>query len=275
MIQEFQTLLREVLCLIPTPENKSINNTNEASDIVCHLPPLTYYSSLCNHVTEFGTRDGHSTRAILAGCKGKVISYDIDRRPIVDKLQSVELPCEWLFKQESTTDTVIEETDMIFFDTLHTYSHLRDELLLHGDKCRKFFAFHDTVTCGEKDSSGPNPNQEGIRRAIDEYVNAHGLILVYKSDYNNGFEVYKKVNDFEAQIQPINISTNITREEIFKLEGYEGFPECDKVNDSFIDGATEGYRKFQEAVAAKPEDEIEVAKETSKSPFAHNINYSD
>ncbi len=151
------------------------------SDIVLHLPVLEYYASLCEHVTEFGVREGHSTVALISGCRGKVRSYDIIRSGIVDVLEQLKLPCDWRFEELDTGSSpgdAVGETDMLFIDTLHTYEHVKKELAIHGRKARKFLVFHDTFTCGEWDISGPDKNVRGILPAIGEFL----------SDYQGEYE---------------------------------------------------------------------------------------
>jgi hypothetical protein len=163
------------------------------SDIVLHLPVLEYYASQCDHVTELGVREGCSTVALVAGCKGEVHSYDIEDSPITAVLGGMELPCRWQFHKGNTADPDlgIPETDFIFFDTLHTYVHLSKELDLWGRKARKYLGFHDTFTCGERDASGPNPNARGILPAVQEFLDAYPgeYETVYRTETCNGLWV--------------------------------------------------------------------------------------
>lgn len=169
------------------------------SDIVLHLPVLEYYASLCEHVTEFGVRDGHSTIALIAGCKGQVASYDIQRSNVVDVLEKMDLPCKWSFRELDTGDPwgglLVEPTEMLFIDTLHIYGHVKKELAIHGRKATKFLAFHDTFTCGERDLSGPNPNAIGILPAIREFLSCHPgeYETVYRTDVCNGLWILKRI----------------------------------------------------------------------------------
>jgi cephalosporin hydroxylase len=155
------------------------------SDIVLHLPVLEYYASLCETVVEFGVREGQSTVALLSGRPKKVLSFDIERSPIVTRLLHMQLPCEWGFQQLDTGSAEVAdqvpECDMLFVDTLHTYDHVTKELFLHGRKAKKFLAFHDTYTCGERDLSGPNPNAKGILPAINEFMD------VFPGEYETAF----------------------------------------------------------------------------------------
>ena len=169
---------------------------NGTSDMVLHLPVMEWYSSRCNYVTEFGVRCGHSTVALLAGKPKKLTSYDIeDCRGIVNHLKGIELPCLWEFHQKNTVskDWVIEPTDMLFVDTAHTYNQVKQELAIHGPLVKKYIAFHDTKTCWVKDSSGPNPNEEGIGRAINEYIQANDFRIVYRTDSCHGLLIIERL----------------------------------------------------------------------------------
>lgn len=169
------------------------------SDIVLHLPVLEYYASLCDTVVEFGVREGQSTVALIAGCRGSVKSFDVQRSDIVSFLQDTTLPCSWSFTQLDTGDPAVSdlvpEADMFFIDTLHIYEHVVKELAIHGRKAKRFVAFHDTHTCGERDISGPNPNAIGITPAIEEFLASHHeeYRTVYKTSACNGLWIIERV----------------------------------------------------------------------------------
>lgn len=166
------------------------------SDIVLHLPVIEYFASRVRHCTELGVREGHSTVALLSGCKGRVASYDIERSPIVDLLDAIQLPCEWVFHRADTGDPrlQIEETDFLFIDTLHTYEHVSKELALHARLARKYLGFHDTYTCGKFDLSGPDPSVVGILPAISEFLARYPneYRVVYETNVNNGMVIYER-----------------------------------------------------------------------------------
>ena len=167
------------------------------SDISAHLPLLEYLASKCIHITEFGTRDAFSTCAFMSGLqktRGRLVSFDIDMPACMDEFKNMEvLPCSWDFRQRSTVDEDlnIEETDLLFVDSLHTYEQVRDELRLHAARVGKFIVFHDTYSHGEfsRDIKG----REGILRAINEFVDSSSeWEQVYKVDFNHGLIVLEK-----------------------------------------------------------------------------------
>lgn len=187
-MNDFEKLKNNYYLRVGTGYGQSVNTLLE-SDIVLHLPILEYYASQCNHVTEFGVREGHSTVALLSGCKGLVKSYDINRDNIVNILSSIELPCKWIFAQADTTKIEIDSTELLFVDTLHYYEHIKKELELHGNKSSRYLIFHDTETCGEIDRSG---NQgKGILPAIKEFIKDDWK-TVYWTKHNHGLWVLER-----------------------------------------------------------------------------------
>lgn len=183
------------------------------SDIVLHLPVLEWYASLCDHVTEFGTRNGESTVAFIAGCKGEVHSYDVNDTSLATQLAGASIPCRWHFHKGDTTnpDLGVGETDFLFFDTLHTYAHLSVELSLWGRKAKKFLGFHDTFTCGEVDLSGLDPTARGIMPAIREFMDRHPgeYRTAYRSDCCNGVLILERLGGYapeELKAEPVSTS---------------------------------------------------------------------
>ena len=137
------------------------------SDINEHLPTLKKYSEECDHITEMGVRDVVSTWAFLMGEPKKLISYDInqmDEKIILDAIKDTDI--EFKFILSDTTKIEIEETDLLFIDTLHTYEQLKVELELHGNKSKKYIIFHDTTLFGYRGERG----DIGLNPAIEEFI---------------------------------------------------------------------------------------------------------
>jgi hypothetical protein len=144
-------------------------------------------------VTEFGTRTARSTSALLSGCVGEVVSYDIQRTQEVDFLLSIDLPCEWLFVLASTIDpsVEIEETELLFVDTLHTRDHVVEELRLHGHKSSRYIIFHDTESQGEW--SVDEPGALGINHAIRQYIQENPCWKkIFETPINNGLLIIER-----------------------------------------------------------------------------------
>jgi len=182
------------------------------SDINEHLPTLRDLAKECEHITDMGVRDVVSTWAFLLGLannskKKKVLrSYDIHKSVNIDlalneaKANNIDMT----FTEVDVLKTEIEETDLLFIDTLHTYTQLKNELKLHASKAKKYIVFHDIVTYGRKPepASWQTPeimknyvqNDKGILFAIEEflkenfewdikavYENNNGLLVLFKN----------------------------------------------------------------------------------------------
>ncbi len=138
------------------------------SDIYQHLPTIYRYASLCRHVTEFGTRTGVSTLALLRAAPERLIAYDLYRLPEVDYLEKLARlqDVDFSFRQQDTRHVDPEPTDLLFIDTHHTREQLEAELASAGPKVRSYLIFHDTETYGDKGQEGG----EGLWPAIAEFV---------------------------------------------------------------------------------------------------------
>jgi hypothetical protein len=158
------------------------------SDIYLHLPTLYRYASCCRHVTEFGTRTGVSTLAFLRAMPERLVAYDLDRQPEVDRLEELARlqQVNFSFRQEDTRLAELEPTDLLFIDTYHEREQLEAELAAAGAKARRYLIFHDTETFGEHGEGGGT----GIWPAIAEFVRYHpAWCLLEHRPENHGLTV--------------------------------------------------------------------------------------
>lgn len=147
-------------------------------DMTEHMPTLLRYASECDHIIEMGVRYVVSTWAFLLAKPKKLISYDIAPPSrfdasiqIEDIVEAARLNgTEFVFILDNTLTVTIEETDLLFIDTLHNYSQLKYELLYHGNKARKYIIMHDTHTYGYY---GEMLDPKGLVPAIDEFLEAN------------------------------------------------------------------------------------------------------
>ena len=163
------------------------------SDISLHLPILKAHADMCDHVTEFGVRDGQSSRAILASNAQHIRMYDLMLHDQVQLLvdDSLQAGKDVTYSQADTRSLVIEPTDMLFVDTLHTYEQLKTELNLHAPNVNRFMAFHDTHTFGLVDE--PGYSGPGLLPALLEWLSANPTWRISYHDWrNNGFTVVEK-----------------------------------------------------------------------------------
>ena len=181
----------------PLSHNKVISKEYKfaktiASDINEHVETLKNLCDTVDSVTEFGVRTGMSTRGILMSKAKKIRSYDLYLDDNIKYLFSlVSNTKDAKYEAGNTLEINIEQTDLLFIDTDHTYNQLRDELNRHHTKVNKYICFHDTHTYGVH-SKDPVDNP-GLMPAIMEFMRDHPEWKVdYFTTKNNGFTVLKK-----------------------------------------------------------------------------------
>ena len=95
-----------------------------------------------------------------------------------------------MYRQADVLTIGIDETDLLFIDTLHNYAQLRSELAKHSGQVRRYIVLHDTETFGFKDELGLGP---GLQQAIDEFLAANNSWrLRNKYTNNNGLTVLER-----------------------------------------------------------------------------------
>ena len=102
------------------------------SDIKNHLPRLKEIASKCQHVTEFGVRNGLSTWALMAGRPPTLVSYDIARCNMsrhYTAARNNQINYSFMIGDSAKID--IAPTDFLFIDSLHTGDLVRADLWRH------------------------------------------------------------------------------------------------------------------------------------------------
>lgn len=155
-----------------------------AVDIKEHLPTLKRYASECDSIVEMGVRSIVSTWALLSGRPKSLTSIDIYHPSFyganIDEVYSacLEEGISFNFLQASTLEITLDNTDLLFIDTLHTYDQLSKELLLHGNIANKFMIFHDTDCCPELKKAIAEFMQGGSWKIREEFKNNNGLTVL-------------------------------------------------------------------------------------------------
>lgn len=182
------------------------------SDISEHVPTLRRLASECGHVTEFGVRSGNSTRAIMAGRPGRLVSYDITENEYVQGLfkqfQAEGYPYDYIIADVLEVD--IDQTDMLFIDTWHAYDQLILELSANAAKVTRYIVMHDTVTYGlDGEKCYHKEPKNGLLAAIGEFlVNNRDWHVIEHYQNNNGLTVLEKCMPFPVEdSQPAKVPT--------------------------------------------------------------------
>lgn len=171
----------------------------EKSDIARDLWILHEYAGRVGveNVVEFGVRSGVSTIAILAAQPRKLTSYDIEDCPSIDTLNIAKGKTEFKFVRGNTLEIdPVEEVDLLFIDTLHTYDQLSKELERHGNGVKHFIILHDTVSFGAEGEDGSKP---GLIQAYQDFLKANpAWRLDLISTAQNGLTVLRRGRIFDA-----------------------------------------------------------------------------
>jgi hypothetical protein len=168
------------------------------SDINELLPILHRYARECEHITEMGVREAVSTWAFLAASPKKFICYDINHHPNIDEAKKIALKnnIDFEFKLESTLKCEIEETDLLFIDTWHSYNQLFSELNRHGSKARKYIIMHDTSDCEFRNENFVQEQINGLYPAIINFTLMNREWFIHeKFANNNGLTILKRKNE--------------------------------------------------------------------------------
>ena len=116
--------------MIPELQQRFILEANTPSDINQHLPLMNILAKLCTHVTEFGVRWGNSA-TVWFNNPVVVRGYDIrefeEATAIFTLARSLGRDCELIIADTGSLQS-IEQTDLLFIDSLHTYEHVKKEL---------------------------------------------------------------------------------------------------------------------------------------------------
>ncbi len=173
------------------------NAKSQKSDINEHIQVLHDLATECDTIVEAGVRYVVSTWAFVWGCAcrgGRVDSYCMTMLPeiqrAIDLCGSEEVP--WYFYEGDWLKQEIPETDLLFIDTNHFYSQLKEELRIHGPKARKYIVLHDTENFGQVGADEKSP---GLWQAVEEFV-AEGNWRIKEHYTNcNGLTVLEKKNE--------------------------------------------------------------------------------
>lgn len=190
-----------------TLDEKYQHLANTPSDINEHLPTLRKYAEECTHITEMGVRWIVSTYAFLAARPKTMFSIDIQHpsnwgASIADiENYAKEINCEYKFWQTNNLEIEIEETDLLFIDTWHSYKQLKSELELHASKAKKYIILHDTVLFGTQDELNSYDafgwfngfEQKGLMPALNEFLEGNEEWTTHEVfTNNNGLIILKR-----------------------------------------------------------------------------------
>ena len=135
----------------------------------------------------------------MAGLPKTMRSYDIrECSPVITQLLydlASENNIDYRFKIQRSIEIIIDQTDLLFIDSLHLYEHLKKELEMHHTKVNKYMIFHDTVECATSgmDIKGKRYPNKGLMIAIEEFLLGNQEWVIKEHFMNNyGLLVLKR-----------------------------------------------------------------------------------
>lgn len=201
------------------PKNVTLQSMHEhfsstPSDINEHLPILRDLAKECESVTEIGVRSMVSTWSLLYGLSinhGQVYTaIDIDSPSAESLLLAQKLSTKngisFNFIKENDMNIDIDNTDLLFIDSLHTYAHLTYELEKFCFQTNKYIALHDTSDpWGTVDDnlyhgdfseypSTIDKTKRGLWLAVEDFLEMHPeWVLKERRTNNHGLTILQRI----------------------------------------------------------------------------------
>jgi hypothetical protein len=258
-------------------------------DLDEHFDTLREFASKCNRVTEF-TKKRESTIAFAAGKPLKLVSYtkepDLVLRKVIEALPqgSVEIYAD----TDSLSVPIIDETDLLYLDTVHSGERLKAELSLHGGQVRRFIVIRGT---GSNGNVGEGGNSPGLFEGIKWYLNQNPKAFVaYHAEHKWGITVIG-LQEVDRPASPVNIfppgkgpGTELTN--MLKEIGVAEKPGCDckakaeEMDKLGCDGCEQQFERIVKQIKAGQDrwswsEKIKAAALSVKTGLAWKLNPTD
>ncbi len=129
--------------------NLKIHPTAWLGDSPSRFGTYKKYASMVDTVVEFGVYTGLSTTAFLAANPKKLRSYDITNvnlsilSELVSYAESNNIDFQFIIG--NSLEIEIDNTDLLFIDTVHKRKHTEAELQRHSKNVNKYIILHDTT----------------------------------------------------------------------------------------------------------------------------------
>lgn len=165
--------------------NLKIKPTKWLGDSPSRFDTYKKYASMVDTIVEFGVYTGLSTTAFLAGNPKKLRSYDITdfNLSILPELYNYanSKNIDFQFIIGNSLEVEIDNTDLLFIDTVHKRRHTEAELQRHSKNVNKYIIFHDTTAW------------PGVFEAVVNFlINNHDWFIIEHCNKNSGMIVLKK-----------------------------------------------------------------------------------
>jgi len=143
--------------------NLKIKPTGWLGDSPSRFDAYQSYAGKVDRIVELGVYTGLSTTAFLMGKPKKLRSYDLLPENFIVKKDLIAFAennnIDFKFIVGNSLEIEIEETDLLFIDTVHKKEHTLAELNRHAGKTQKYIMLHDVESCPD------------VFEAAEEFIN--------------------------------------------------------------------------------------------------------
>jgi hypothetical protein len=178
-------------------------------DLNEHVRKLYELSSQCSHATEI-THRRESTVGLL-GAK-KIVSYNAESDALLPRL-AMKFPLILTPYSLNSPLPPIEETDMLFLDTIHTAMRLYAELTTYHTKVRRWIVMHDTQLYRETGEPIDGKETPGLLVALRRFMKEFPQwSVLYHTDKQYGLTVIGKLDKDKPKLPGlIEMADNFTQ----------------------------------------------------------------
>jgi hypothetical protein len=205
----------------PPEEAKSLDDVfsflcGVKRDLDQHLPVIRSYAGRCGHVTEI-TKRRESTAALAAARPRVVVSYQREHDILLKRLYELvkaeqdagrtphteTFTIHWLDNADELNP--IDDTDLLFIDSIQSADRLAGELAAHGPHVRKYLLLRGTGAHGERAEGATNENPAlGLFHAIRPWLAANpAWYVAYHTDEEYGITILSCVPE-ERPAEPVH-----------------------------------------------------------------------
>ena len=201
--------------------HSSFNGFNEHDLQVDHIWAIVSVAAQCETAVEFGVRRGVTTLGITFGLahsekkNPSLTSYDIELIGLdqhglnwpgfIEAARERGVDCKFILGNSRKVS--IPETDLLFIDSYHSYSHFMEEIRLHLHKAKKYIIMHDSSATGtfglidqkegyDQTHDYKNYEKEGMHNAAMDFAELHGdeWEIFYHDDTGEGLTIFVTKN---------------------------------------------------------------------------------
>jgi len=261
-------------------------------DLDEHLYYLKDLADKVEHVTAFEKRRESSVAFATSGAK-TYVSYQKENDPLLQQLKQLS-PLDYQLHMgvDSLSLGQIEETDLLFIDSVHSGPRVKAELDRHGPRVRRFIVFRGTESFG---AQAEGTNEPGLFSGIEAWMgdhpewfladlrrNQYGMLTISKDPRDKpakpilfrapvegpGTE-FKKITQELGIEMPANCSCNALAQAM-NIDGVSG---CRERRDSYLVQIRENESKW--GWTDKIANYIRAGANAIRTGLASKVNWGD